>query len=119
MPKIKFTADPKLPRDLKHLGYKAGTIVDLPRDQADRWIRRGAAVETTEAAPEVAKPVEPTVTGDGSGKALPPVFDPDTADLKSLKTFLAGKGERGVSFLKEDAARARAKELLAAPQTAE
>lgn len=43
MPRIKFTRDPKLPRDLAHLGYKAGDEVDLTLDQAERWIRRGVA----------------------------------------------------------------------------
>lgn len=44
MPKIKFTADPKLPRDMAHLGYKSGMEIDLPQDQAERWIRRNVAI---------------------------------------------------------------------------
>ena len=44
MPRIRFTADPKLPRDIAHLGYEKGQEVDLSTDQAERWLRRGVAV---------------------------------------------------------------------------
>lgn len=43
MPRIRFTATPKLPRDMAHLGYHEGTEVDLSEDQANRWLRRGVA----------------------------------------------------------------------------
>lgn len=43
MPLIRFTAAPKLPRDLTHLGYTQGTEVELTDDQAARWLRRGVA----------------------------------------------------------------------------
>jgi hypothetical protein len=43
MPWIKFIETPKLPDDIKHLGYKLGTEVELTRDQAERWLRRGVA----------------------------------------------------------------------------
>jgi hypothetical protein len=43
MPRIRFTTDPKLPRDLAHLGYVTGTEIDLSEDQAGRWLRRGVA----------------------------------------------------------------------------
>ena len=61
MPTILFTADPKLPRDLAHLGYRAGMTVDLPADQCERWIRRGVARHAAEAA--AAKP-EPQPASD-------------------------------------------------------
>lgn len=52
MPRIRFTANPKLPRDLAHLDYRQGTEVDLPSDQADRWLRRGVAEIVPDAKPE-------------------------------------------------------------------
>lgn len=51
MPKIKFTAQPKLPRDMEHLGYKKGDVVTLPDDQCERWIRRGVAAYVSDVAP--------------------------------------------------------------------
>lgn len=43
MPLIRFTADPKLPRDLAHLDFKKGVEVELSDDKAGRWLRRGVA----------------------------------------------------------------------------
>lgn len=43
MMRIRFIADPVLPRDLIHLGFRAGMEVDLSDDQAGRWVRRGVA----------------------------------------------------------------------------
>lgn len=43
MPKVIFTADPKLPHDWRHLPYRKGSVVDLSPDQCERWIRRGVA----------------------------------------------------------------------------
>lgn len=43
--RIRFTKDPKLPRDWANLPYRAGVEVDLSPDQAERWIRRDCAVE--------------------------------------------------------------------------
>ncbi len=37
MPRIRFTATPKLAHDLAHLGYEMGQEHDLPEDQANRW----------------------------------------------------------------------------------
>lgn len=56
MPRIRFTADPKLPRDLAHLGYVKGMEVDLSEDQAGRWLRRGVAdvVPAVESEPAAA-----------------------------------------------------------------
>ncbi len=51
MPRIRFTATPKLPRDLKHLGYEKGMEVDLPDDQVNRWLRRGVADVIADAKP--------------------------------------------------------------------
>lgn len=43
MPEIKFTVTPSLPRDIVHLAYKAGDVVELPEASCQRWIRRGVA----------------------------------------------------------------------------
>lgn len=43
MPRILFTSQPKLPRDMQHLGYRQGMEVDVTEDQANRWLRRGCA----------------------------------------------------------------------------
>ena len=50
MPRIRFTVDPKLPRDWAHLGFRKGDEVDLSEDQANRWLRRGVAVTVPEDA---------------------------------------------------------------------
>lgn len=64
MPRIRFTVDPKLPRDLAHLDYKKGQEVDLPDDQANRWLRRGVAVVVAEAPAAAAElPLEPEEAG--------------------------------------------------------
>jgi outer membrane biosynthesis protein TonB len=63
MPRIRFTVDPKLPRDLAHLAYRKDTEVDLSEDQADRWLRRGVAVQlppqSAEPEPAEPEPAEP------------------------------------------------------------
>lgn len=56
MPRIRFTADPKLPRDLAHLGYRKDTEADLSQDQADRWLRRGVAEIVADHPAPVAEP---------------------------------------------------------------
>jgi hypothetical protein len=74
MPRIRFTADPKLPRDLAHLEYRKDQEVDLPDDQADRWLRRGVAVVIPDepekpaqrAAPKVAETQSAGETSNGA-----------------------------------------------------
>lgn len=44
MPRIRFITDPKLPRDLAHLGYKKDEEVNLSSNQCQRWLRRGVAI---------------------------------------------------------------------------
>lgn len=61
--RIRFTSDPKLPRDWAHLSYRAGVEVDLSPDQAERWIRRNCAEEVREQAPTPAPVVEPVEVG--------------------------------------------------------
>jgi hypothetical protein len=61
--RIRFTSDPKLPRDWAHFPYRAGFEVDLPPDQAERWIRRNCAEEVREQAPELAPVAEPVKVG--------------------------------------------------------
>jgi hypothetical protein len=43
MPRIRFTVDPKLPRDWADKPYRKGTEHDVSADEADRWLRRGVA----------------------------------------------------------------------------
>jgi len=53
MPRVLFTATPKLPSDLAHLPYVAGYSCDMTEDQAQRWVRRNVArlvVPTPDAA---------------------------------------------------------------------
>jgi hypothetical protein len=47
MPTIRFTRQPKLPRDLAHLGYQAGQVVSVTDNEAQRWLNRGVAVVVT------------------------------------------------------------------------
>lgn len=57
MPRIRFTADPKLPRDMAHLGYQKGAEVDLSPDLCGRWIRRGVAVYVPEPKADAVSPL--------------------------------------------------------------
>lgn len=123
MPFIKFTARPILPRDMAHLAYKKGDVIELPGDSCERWIRRGVAEYTTKpeapAAPVVveraAVPVLPhTPEVSPSFELLteteqPAPFDPQTASVDDLREFLAlhGKTPRfntGAARLREMAA---------------
>lgn len=67
--RIKFTSDPKLPRDIAHLGYRKDLEVELSIDQAERWLRRGVAVvvpvdaATPEPGPEEFPPSDPASAG--------------------------------------------------------
>lgn len=73
MPRIRFTHEPKLPRDLAHLGYCKDMEVDLSDDQADRWLRRGVAVVVLDAKPaKAAAPVpEPAVVPEPAEVEIP------------------------------------------------
>ncbi len=87
MPTIVFIADPKLPTDLAHLGYKKGQTHELSVDQCERWVRRGVARYVSEApaptaAPAVVKNVAETKP------AEPGAFDPATADIDVVRTYL-------------------------------
>jgi len=73
MPRIRFTANPKLPRDMLHLGYKVGTEVELTVDQCERWIRRKVAVYVPAPVATEAPESEPASTE-------PPATDPPAAD---------------------------------------
>ena len=57
--KIRFIETVQAETEGRHKGpvYKAGTVLDLPEDSANRWLRRSVAVEHTEK-PAPAKPVE-------------------------------------------------------------
>lgn len=56
MPRIRFTTDPKLPRDLAHLGYRKDLEVELDTDHCERWIRRGVAVYVPDPPAEDTRP---------------------------------------------------------------
>lgn len=75
MPKIVFTADPKLPSDWTHLGYKKGDIVDLAADQCERWINRGVAAYSLAAPPTAAAPPAPPVATPAPGPTAVPQPD--------------------------------------------
>lgn len=62
MPKIEFTATPKLPADYKHFGYKAGDIITADADWCDKWVNRNVAKYVAdEAAVETPANVEKLV----------------------------------------------------------
>lgn len=94
MPRIRFIADPKLPRDWAHLGYRKGDEVALSADLCERWIRRGVAVYVAERpAP---KPVEPPParsprSGPGARRltAEPPAADTMPSDALPADTMRA------------------------------
>ena len=108
MPKICFVADPKLPRDMLHLGYRKGTEVHLPADKCERWIRRNVAVlvrdePAVEVAAEYVEPmpfvpwvpaktfVTPTdglVAPEPAEPVTEAEFDVNAADADALRTFL-------------------------------
>lgn len=94
MPRIRFTADPKLPRDLAHLGYSKGVEVDLDPDQCDRWIRRGVAElastrkparSPSKAPPPRPRPEDQALEGSAT---LPAVIRINDADVQ-LGTIVA------------------------------
>lgn len=62
MPKVQFT-ETRTRRDSEGKTFHAGEVYDLPRDQADRWVRRNVAVILPDDAPA---PVATTVTEAGS-----------------------------------------------------
>jgi len=80
MPRIRFTADPKLPRDLAHLGYVKGMEVDLSEDQAARWLRRGVAEVI---APEPVMAVEALVEMETEPPALEVSNVPEIPDTSA------------------------------------
>ena len=59
MPRILFTATPKLPRDIAHRGYDLGTEVDVSDDEANRWLRRGVAEVVPPPPPPQARKTAP------------------------------------------------------------
>lgn len=63
MPRIRFTADPKLPRDWADRPYRKDTEHDMSDDEAGRWIRRGVAEIVADAIVEA--PVEAPKQNDG------------------------------------------------------
>jgi hypothetical protein len=109
MPRIVFTEDPKLPADLKHLGFKKGTEVELPIDQCERWIRRLVAVYVKKTAPiEAGKVASPSLTTGESAVVV--AFDPQTAPIEDVRQFLTNHGRRPHPSTSE----ARLREMAAA-----
>lgn len=43
MPRIKFTEEPKIPRDMAHLGYRKGLEFNVTDQEANRWLGKGCA----------------------------------------------------------------------------
>lgn len=82
--RIRFTSDPKLPRDWAHLNYRAGMEVDLSPDQAERWIRRNCA-EEVKAAPvsEPVAPINDKVGADAPEDVTPSAPTPPTRPYRS------------------------------------
>lgn len=56
MPRIRFTANPKLPRDWADKPYRKDYEVDVSADEAERWQRRGVAVVVPDRPAVKAKP---------------------------------------------------------------
>jgi hypothetical protein len=94
MPRVLFTATPKLPRDIAHLPYVAGYSCDMTEDQAQRWVRRNVArivVPVPAAAPVAA----PDVAADGGPvlvRASVADIDPETATEAEMRAWLDAKG---------------------------
>jgi hypothetical protein len=92
MPKIVFTATPKLPADWQHLPFVKGYVADLSRDQCDRWINRGVArylPDPASAVVSVESLAEPEPEPETEGE-----FDPLTAGLDAVRAFLAERGAK-------------------------
>jgi hypothetical protein len=107
--RVKFTADPKLPDDIKHLGYHKDLEVNLSDDEGQRWIRRGVAQEMPAkkkrgpAAPETAPAAETPAP-----ELLEAMREQIAAfSIENVKTFLA---EQGAAVPEDEAA---ARELAA------
>jgi len=80
MPRIRFTCDPQLPLDWRHLPYVEGYEVDLSEDQAQRWIRRGVAEVIPDVAPEAEAAAMPPPAEDPPSED-PPSGDPPAASI--------------------------------------
>lgn len=94
MPRVLFTATPKLPRDIAHLPYVAGYSCDMTEDQAQRWVRRNVArivLPTPEVAP-VAAPEVDTSGGPVLVRASVADIDPETATDAEMRAWLEAKG---------------------------
>lgn len=78
MPRIRFTSDPKLPRDLAHLGYKKGDEVELSDNAAERWLRRGVAVVMPPGSRARGTPLRGPMTS-ASPRTIAPAVTPPAA----------------------------------------
>lgn len=87
MPRVLFTATPKLPRDMAHLPYVAGYSEEMTQDRADRWIRRGVARIVVQTASE---PVP--IVSDAPVFVPASVIDPETATEDELRAWLTKRG---------------------------
>lgn len=85
--------------------YREGKTYDVPKERRDYFVARGSAVNAgptprtqrrqrdwrTDATGVEMQPVEgDTVTGDGSGHALPPIIDPGLDILARSESDRAG-----------------------------
>jgi hypothetical protein len=89
MPRIQFTADPKLPADMRHLGFKKGMTVELSEDHCERWIRRNCATYVTAAKPVQSAPAEPVAPAEDA-----PIVAPVAAPVQTPRRFGRPRSER-------------------------
>lgn len=55
MPRVRFTAEPKLPADWAAKPYRQGWEGEMSEDEAGRWVRRGVAEILPVAEPAIAE----------------------------------------------------------------
>lgn len=73
MAKVKFLRDENYSIDLKPVKYLKDEVHDLRDDLADRWKRRGAAVDYVEPVKDLPKPK--SVAHEPAAKAVKPSGD--------------------------------------------
>lgn len=75
--KIRFIRTVQAETEGRHKGpvYKAGSEHDFPLASAERWLRRGVAVEVTASAR--VKPERPMMGAKPAAEAAPPKADAD------------------------------------------
>lgn len=96
MPKIKFTATPKLPADYKHLGYVKGMEIEGTKDWCDKWvIGRNVAVYVGDEITPVAA-IEPVVEPVAE-PVVEPTVEPIVEPVEPVEPILAPRRGRPAS----------------------